>query len=189
MLQRIADVLIQAVLAGGARILDARRMGAIAATYKDATELVTEADRQSDTAMADIFSCHLRRIDPSIAFRLEESGLSGTEGTHWVGADPLDGTNHFAAGGTFYSVQAHYVRDGIPLVGVVFQPEVYLPLSESAQCLGRLAYAIRHEGAHSERTEFTGEGFNRGTVRKIQKATASQDLQLCVLRSHQYQDE
>lgn len=169
MLQQIADVLIQAVLAGGAQVLDARRTGSIDAMYKDATELVTEADQRSDTAMANVFSSQLQRIDSSISFRLEESGLSGAEGTHWVGADPLDGTNHFAAGGAFYSVQAHYVEDGIPLVGVVFQPEIYLPFSESAQCLGRLAYAIRLQGAQTERTEFTGHGFIRGTARKIEK--------------------
>jgi 3'-phosphoadenosine 5'-phosphosulfate (PAPS) 3'-phosphatase len=66
----------------------------------------------------------------------------------------LDGTKHFASsGGVAYSVQAHYVKDGVPLVGVVFQPEMYLPLSESVNRTGRLAYAIRGGGAHIRRSE------------------------------------
>jgi 3'-phosphoadenosine 5'-phosphosulfate (PAPS) 3'-phosphatase len=81
----------------------------------------------------------------------------------------LDGTNHFAAGGTAYSVQAHYVENGVPLAGVVFQPEVYLPLSESAHCTGRLAYAIRDGGAFVQRTEFTGTDFVRGAARRVTK--------------------
>lgn len=39
--------------------------------------------------------------------------------TKIAGADPLDGTNHFAAGGTSCSVMAHYVEEGIPQVGMV----------------------------------------------------------------------
>ncbi len=61
------------------------------------------------------------------------------------------------------------MSDGIPLVGVVFQPEVYLPLAESLHCLGRLAYSIRGQLAHVERTEFTGHDFARGTSRAISK--------------------
>lgn len=166
-IQRITDVLIEAVLAGGRAVVEARSTDNVETAYKDATELVTEADKRSDAAMVRVFASGLHKIDASISFRLEESGLSGAEGDQWVGADPLDGTNHFAAGGVFYSVQAHYVSEGVPIAGVVFQPEVYLPLSESENCMGRLAYAIRGQFARVERTEFTGWGFARGLARKI----------------------
>lgn len=148
-------------------MVEARSTDNVETAYKDATELVTEADKRSDAAMVRVFASGLHKIDASISFRLEESGLSGAEGDQWVGADPLDGTNHFAAGGVFYSVQAHYVSEGVPIAGVVFQPEVYLPLSESENCMGRLAYAIRGQFARVERTEFTGWGFARGLARKI----------------------
>jgi 3'-phosphoadenosine 5'-phosphosulfate (PAPS) 3'-phosphatase len=84
-----------------------------------------------------------------------------------VGADPLDGTSHFASGGTFYSVQAHYMEDGVPMAGVVFQPEAFLPLSETAHGVGRLASAIRGSGAFVSRSEFSGSGFSLGERRAI----------------------
>jgi 3'-phosphoadenosine 5'-phosphosulfate (PAPS) 3'-phosphatase len=146
-----------------------RGSGEFTGQYKDATELVTQADQRSDAAILSVFESRFRALDPTISFRLEESGASGPQSARWVGADPLDGTNHFAAGGVAYSVQAHYVEDGVPLAGVVFQPEVYLPLSESAHCTGRLAYAIRGRGAFVERTEFTGADFVRLEARRVSK--------------------
>jgi 3'-phosphoadenosine 5'-phosphosulfate (PAPS) 3'-phosphatase len=116
-----------------------------------------------------VFESRLRAIDPTIAFRLEESGASGEQSSHWVGADPLDGTNHFASGGSFYSVQSHYIVDGAVRIGVVFQPEVYLPLAETENCLGRIAYAIRGQGAWYERTEFRGGAFVRGEPRALRR--------------------
>jgi hypothetical protein len=151
------------------QVLSVRGSGDFTGQYKDATELVTQADQRSDAAILAIFESRFRALDPTIGFRLEESGASGPQSSRWVGADPLDGTNHFAAGGVAYSIQAHYVENGVPLVGVVFQPEVYLPLSESANCTGRLAYAIRDGGAFVQRTEFTGAGFVRGAARRVTK--------------------
>ncbi len=166
MLEPILEVLTQATLRGAEQVLAVRRSGQIDAGYKDATELVTEADKRSDDAIRAVFETELAKVDPSIAFRLEESGATG-EGRLWIGADPLDGTNHFAAGGTFYCVQAHYMVDGAPKVAVVFQPEAYLPLAETENCVGRLVYAVSGEGAHYERTEFRDGGFVRSDRREL----------------------
>jgi 3'-phosphoadenosine 5'-phosphosulfate (PAPS) 3'-phosphatase len=166
-LQEVLEILTDAVLAGAARVLDVRRTRPIVATYKDRTELVTEADRQSDAAILAVFRERFPKIDPSISFHLEESGISGVPGMQRVGADPLDGTSHFASGGTFYSVQAHYMEDGVPMAGVVFQPEAFLPLSETAHGVGRLASAIRGSGAFVSRSEFSGSGFSLGERRAI----------------------
>jgi 3'-phosphoadenosine 5'-phosphosulfate (PAPS) 3'-phosphatase len=99
-----------------------------------------------------------------------------------AGADPLDGTAHFSSGGSFYCVQAHFVEDGIPLCGVIFQPEVFLPLAESERCLGRLAYAMRGNGAFVERTEFDGAGFVRSAPRAVRRqvATPAKGFVACV---------
>ena len=169
MLEDILEILIAGVTSGAVEVLSVRGSGEFTGQYKDATELVTQADQRSDAAILSVFESRFRALDPTISFRLEESGASGPQSTRWVGADPLDGTNHFAAGGVAYSVQAHYVEDGVPLAGVVFQPEVYLPLSESAHCTGRLAYAIRGRGAFVERTEFTGADFVRLEARRVGK--------------------
>ena len=182
MLEPILDVLIRAMLRGAEQVLAVRRSGEIDASYKDATELVTEADKRSDAAIREVFETELRTVDPTIAFRLEESGASGEQGRHWVGADPLDGTNHFASGGASYSVQSHYIMDGAPQIGVVFQPEVYLPLSEAENCVGRIAYAIRGEGAYCERTEFVGSEFVREHARalKVRRLPMTRNFVSCV---------
>jgi 3'-phosphoadenosine 5'-phosphosulfate (PAPS) 3'-phosphatase len=168
-LEDILEILIAGATSGAVQVLTVRASGEFTGQYKDATELVTQADQRSDAAMLGIFESRFGALDPTISWRLEESGASGPQGARWVGADPLDGTNHFAAGGTAYSVQAHYVENGVPLAGVVFQPEVYLPLAESAHCTGRLAYAIRDGGAFVERTEFTGAEFVRHQARRVRK--------------------
>lgn len=160
-------MLVDACLAGAVRVLEVRRSGAVGARYKDAKELVTEADQRSDEAIRQVFAA---RLPAGVSYTLEESGSSGPRGDRWVGADPLDGTNHFACGGHFYAVQAHYVDGGVPQVGVVFQPEMYLPLVETERCVGRLTYAVRGGGAFCERTEFDGDGFVRGQRRLLRKA-------------------
>lgn len=166
--EAVLKVLIEACLRGGVEVLKARLMGDVAASYKDARELVTEADKRSDAAMLDVFRTSLPP-DSGISLLLEESGQQGVPSERWIGADPIDGTNHFACGGNLYSVQAHYVVDGIPQAGVVFQPEVFLPLVEATSCLGRIAYAIRGAGAFYERTEFNGASFARGLAKPLRK--------------------
>lgn len=169
MLHDIRDILLDAVLAGGVEILTVQRRGRVAAQYKDATEIVTEADRASDAAILAIFQQRFPAIDPSISFHLEESGVTGTPGRRRVGADPLDGTAHFAAGGNLYSVQAHYIEDGVPLVGVILQPEVFVPLDVSGRPLGRLVSAIQGQGAVVRRTEFDGDRFQLSDARPVVK--------------------
>jgi 3'-phosphoadenosine 5'-phosphosulfate (PAPS) 3'-phosphatase len=168
-LNEIADVLVDAVLAGGREILAARLAGNVEARYKDAKELVTVADQRSDAAILEVFQTRLSAIDVAISFHLEESGVTGKPGAKVAGADPLDGTNHFAADGISYSVMAHYVEDGVPLVGVVFQPEVFLPLAETESCIGRLVWAISGEGAFVRRSEFRVDKFVLSEPRRIVK--------------------
>jgi 3'-phosphoadenosine 5'-phosphosulfate (PAPS) 3'-phosphatase len=174
-LNRIADVLVTAVLAGAREVVEARLAGKVEASYKDEKELVTTADRKSDAAILAVFQERLPAIDPEISFHLEESGLAGARSTKIAGADPIDGTNHFAAGGSWYSVMAHYVEDGIPQVGVIFQPEVYLPLSESENCVGRLVSAIRGEGALVRRSDYRQKkGFALTKPRRIRRTAIPQ---------------
>ncbi|MBL8174528.1 MAG: hypothetical protein JNK48_07660, partial [Bryobacterales bacterium] len=167
MTEDILRILFDACLAGARQVLAVRESGVVGAAYKDAKELVTLADKQSDEAILRIFADRLPR---TISYTLEESGSSGPRGERWVGADPLDGTNHFACGGHFYSVQAHYVDGGVPQAGVVFQPEFYLPLAETPRCLGRISYAARGSGAFRRRTEFTGSDFLLSDPRPLRGA-------------------
>ena len=171
-LDEICSALIEAVTAGAVEVLTVKLAGDLDVRFKDAKELVTAADKQSDAAILAVFHRRLTAIDPDISFQLEESGITGTCDDKRAGADPIDGTTHFASGGHWYSVQAHYVEAGVPLVGVVFQPEVYLPLEESAQCLGRMAWAIRGRGAWVRRSEFVLGKFEFAEARALRKRSA-----------------
>ncbi|HEY4084574.1 MAG TPA: inositol monophosphatase family protein [Bryobacteraceae bacterium] len=174
-LNRIADVLVTAVLAGAREVIATRLAGKVEASYKDEKELVTTADQKSDAAILAVFQERLPAIDPEISFHLEESGITGNRGAKIAGADPIDGTNHFAAGGTLYSVMAHYVEDGIPQIGVIFQPEVYLPLAETENCIGRLVFAMRGQGALSQRSDFRlKKGFALTKPRRIRRTAVPQ---------------
>ena len=176
---QILNVLIDATLAGAREVLAVRRAGLQEVEYKDARELVTIADQHADRAMREIFE---RDLESGIALALEESGRPDEFGDRWVGADPLDGTNHFACGGTAYSIQAHYVERGIPQAGVVFQPEVFLPLAETPECVGRLAYAVRGQGAFLRRTTCTGSDFSQSQPRplRLNPTPATRSYAACV---------
>jgi len=159
MLARIQAILTEAVLAGAREVVKARRAGDVDARFKDPTELITEADMRSDAAMLAVLESHRHALDAAISFRLEESGMIGEPGSKRIGADPLDGTSHFASGGNLYSVQAHYIEDGVPLVAAIFQPELYLPLAIAPECSGRLVVASRGAGAFVQRATFSGDAF------------------------------
>ena len=166
----IHDVLVEAVIAGALEVLTVKRGGALSARIKHGRELVTEADQRSDAAILAVFERRFPGIDPEIRFHLEESGMSGGSGGSsgkTAGADPLDGTNIFACGSNLYAIQAHYVADGVPRVGVVFQPEAYLPLEETPRCVGRLVTAVRGGGAFTRRSEYSGAGFGFAEARKL----------------------
>jgi 3'-phosphoadenosine 5'-phosphosulfate (PAPS) 3'-phosphatase len=168
-LPEIRDALIEAVLAGAAEVIRVKRSGELMAAYKDATELVTSADQASDTAMRAVLERRLAAIDPGISLVLEESGGSVVPGRKEVGADPLDGTNPFACGSSSYSIQAHYLEDGSALIGVVFQPEVFLPLDEDEVCTGRLTWAIRGQGAFSRRSRLSESSFQLESERAVRR--------------------
>lgn len=170
-LDNILSVLIAACLEGGKAILTARHQGRVNGHIKYGKELVTEADILSNAAILKVFGDKFPLIDPDIYFHLEESGVTGEVSAKRAGADPLDGTNHFATGGNCYSVQAFYEENGVPLASVVFQPEVFVPLSVASECIGRLAYAKKGGGAWSERTIIGPESFKRFDPTKVEKPT------------------
>jgi fructose-1,6-bisphosphatase/inositol monophosphatase family enzyme len=172
-LDHIRAVLTEAALAGAGRVLRVRREALTTLRYKPSRhgspgELVTLADERSDAAMSAVFERHLSRLSPAVGWHLEESGLRvAGDAARRVGADPLDGTQHFASGGNLYCVQAHYLERGVPLIGVIFQPEVYLPVTVRPGGVGRLAWAIRGAGAFVQRSEYRRRAFVLGRARAI----------------------
>lgn len=101
-------------------------------TKSGPTDLVTQADRESEEAIKDLL---LSRF-PDHGFLGEEGGEDGGGKVRWV-VDPLDGTVNYAHGFPFYGVSIALEVEGQIELGVVL---------DTAR--GELFTAIRGEGAH-----------------------------------------
>lgn len=87
----------------------------VEATKSSDTDVVTEADRASETLIRD----RIRGARPDDAFLGEEGDdEAGTSGVRWV-IDPIDGTVNFLYGLPEFSVSIAAERDGVLVAGVV----------------------------------------------------------------------
>jgi myo-inositol-1(or 4)-monophosphatase len=83
-------------------------------------DLVTEADLASEAYILEA----LRKSYPSHLILSEEAGVispSGEAAYQWL-VDPLDGTTNFTHQYPMVSVSIGLVKEGIPIVGVVYNP-------------------------------------------------------------------
>jgi len=84
-----------------------------------AGDLVTEADRQAEATILEIIQRHC----PDHAILAEESGQLGNKNNPYCWAiDPLDGTTNFAHGYPVACVSIALFIDGIPAIGVIYNP-------------------------------------------------------------------
>lgn len=91
----------------------------IQAELKTGRDIVTEADLAAEAAILQAVRHHF----PTHSLFSEEAGFQrGSAPYCWV-IDPLDGTINYAAGLPLYAVSVAVLRDGLPLAGVVYQPE------------------------------------------------------------------
>lgn len=87
----------------------------VAATKSSATDVVTEADRASETLIRE----RILAARPSDGILGEEgSDSAGTTGVRWV-VDPIDGTVNYVLGLPQYAVSIGVEVDGVMQVGVV----------------------------------------------------------------------
>ncbi|MBF2098502.1 MAG: inositol monophosphatase [Gloeomargaritaceae cyanobacterium C42_A2020_066] len=113
------DIATEAALAGGA-ILQRYwgKLDTIAEKGRPG-DLVTAADRESETAVLEV----LQRHCPDHSILAEESGRHGLATAAYLWAvDPLDGTTNFAHQYPFFSVSIGLVHQGVPILGVVYDP-------------------------------------------------------------------
>ncbi|MBD2465450.1 inositol monophosphatase [Oscillatoria sp. FACHB-1407] len=126
------DIATEAALTGGAilqsywgkldNIIEKGRPG----------DLVTEADKAAEHAILTVIKRHF----PGHAILAEESGRSGdATATYLWAIDPLDGTTNFAHQYPFYAVSIGLLIEGIPQVGVVYNPSLQ-ELFRAAKGLG-----------------------------------------------------
>ena len=82
-------------------------------------DLVTEVDKQAETAILKVISRHF----PDQAILAEESGKLGERESEYLWAiDPLDGTTNYAHGYPQVAVSIGLLFQGVPKVGVVYNP-------------------------------------------------------------------
>ena len=127
------SVLVEAVRAAGAAILDVQKAG-ITITRKDNNDVLTEADLLAN----EVLKTHLQDAFPDYGWLSEET-VDNPNRLHkrkvWV-VDPIDGTREFATGVPEYAVSVALVEQGLVTLAAVFNPET-----------DELFTAIRGQGA------------------------------------------
>ena len=120
----------------------------VAIEHKSETDVVTEADHQSEALVVDavhaawprdgVFSEEVGQVAPA-------DTSSPSSGRTWV-CDPLDGTVNYANGIPFYCFSIALVVDGRPVVGVVRDPvrgESYAATADGPATLDGRVVAVR----------------------------------------------
>jgi myo-inositol-1(or 4)-monophosphatase len=98
------------------------RLGHVRIEYKGPVDLVTEADRASETLVADRLSMAFpnHRLIGEEGIAAANSG-SSTAPFAWI-VDPLDGTTNFAHGYPHFAVSIALAEDNEVVLGVVYDP-------------------------------------------------------------------
>ncbi len=122
-LNSMLETAIEAARLAGIETLKAQSN--IQISIKNQSEVVTDADKRCQQIIIDKISACF----PEDGFIAEE-GTEGkifkqqpknTEKIWWV-IDPIDGTNNFVNQMPFFSISIAAMKDGFPIVGVVFEP-------------------------------------------------------------------
>ena len=113
-------VAIEAAEAAGSLLWTGSR-GGMSVRAKDAHgDLVTDLDEAAE----ELIIGRIRGSFPDHRIVAEETGLHESPGSPWTWlVDPLDGTNNIAIGLPVYVVGIALCREGVPLLGVVHDPE------------------------------------------------------------------
>jgi 3'(2'),5'-bisphosphate nucleotidase len=116
----LAEAVAVLAIEAGRIILDLR--GRMAPAEKKADHSpVTEADRAAEAAI----TARLAELAPGVPVVGEEAVSAGRipeTGAAFFLVDPLDGTREFIRGGDDFTVNIGLVRDGAPVLGVIFVP-------------------------------------------------------------------
>lgn len=137
------------------------------------TDIVTEIDKQSESHI--VSALRERRPDDAILGE-EGAAFDGTTGVRWV-IDPLDGTVNFTYGIPNYAVSIGVEVDGIPTIGVVYNPatdELYRAARGTGAFCNDDAIEVRDEVALSHALVATGFGY--ASERRAMQARTLQDV-------------
>ncbi len=124
-------------------------------------DLVTEADKQAESAVLKVLKRHL----PDHAILAEESGKVGGENQQYLWAiDPLDGTTNYAHGYPIFAVSIGLIIEGVPQVGVVYNPsrdELYRAAKGLGATCNRLRIQVSQTSELNKSLLVTGFAYDR----------------------------
>lgn len=128
--------------------------------YKNAVDLVTDADRQSEQAIIDT----IRRNYPDHDILAEERGMesAGRSSYKWI-IDPLDGTTNFAHGFPMYCVSIGLEHEGRMVMGVILDPtrqELFAAVSGHGTTLNGRRIRVSHTSALDAALLVTGFAYD-----------------------------
>jgi myo-inositol-1(or 4)-monophosphatase len=87
----------------------------------DGGNVVTEADKEAEKLIVD----YINKNFPEHKILAEESGYNDIKNSEYLWAiDPLDGTTNFSHGYPIYTVSIALLKNGKPIVGVVYVPHM-----------------------------------------------------------------
>jgi 3'(2'), 5'-bisphosphate nucleotidase len=95
------------------------RDGELGVEMKAGNEPVTIADKRA----SDIIIKGIKNVFPDDVVVSEEAAPSAMTPRMWL-VDPIDGTKDYIRGWEGYSVMVGLLRDGVPALGVVHQPQI-----------------------------------------------------------------
>jgi 3'(2'), 5'-bisphosphate nucleotidase len=132
----IVPILRRLAIEAGAKIMEFYRDDALAVEAKADASPVTEADKAADALILH----GLTAAFPGVAVVTEEQSESHlSRAAEFFIVDPLDGTKEFIQKRGDFTVNIALVRDGVPVLGVVYAP-----------AKGRLFYTDGRGGAVEE---------------------------------------
>ncbi|WP_447985289.1 inositol monophosphatase family protein [Nitrospira sp. Nam74] len=128
--------------------------------YKNAVNLVTDADRQSEQAIIET----IRQQYPNHDLLAEERGMesAGRSPYKWV-IDPLDGTTNFAHGFPVYCISIGLEYDGQMVVGVILDPtrqELFVAVSGQGATLNGERLRVSHTSGLNSALLVTGFAYD-----------------------------
>jgi 3'(2'), 5'-bisphosphate nucleotidase len=117
--EKLMGVMRRLAIEAGHKIMEIYEAEDFEVKSKSDSSPVTEADEAADA----LISAGLREAFPGIALVTEEQAdTHGETATEFLIVDPLDGTKEFVNRRGDFTVNIAYVKDGVPLRGVVYAP-------------------------------------------------------------------
>lgn len=171
--ERLEQVMRTLALEAGDKIMEIYNSPEFEVKTKSDASPVTAADEAADA----LISAGLRAAFPEVALVTEEQAASHSQSVDtFLIVDPLDGTKEFINRRGEFTVNIAYVREGVPLRGVVYAPAI-----------GRLFYT-RADGTAVEEI---GPEFDKASVGEQRPMSVSMpdNRALMVVASKSHRDQ